>query len=181
MRSLRDMPFQTPEHAGLCEQLPLGQGIAHFGEDRPQHRAMRLRQAGLAAEPHHIPVVLPTLKLPRIDHLTPLGPQEVRAERVIPDLGRCPVDQRPHLTLGNQGRSPEVRLVKAPADAAHRVHFQPLGDAGLIVDQAPKPHAQRVRERVREGGEQDAGVGMRAGEMNGAAERHDSLSGAGRA
>ena len=104
----------------------------------------------------------------------------MRAERVIPDLGRCPVDQRPHLILGDQARRPEVRLVKAPADAAHRVHLQPFGDAGLIVDQAPEPHAQRVRERVREGGEEDPGVGMRAGEMDGTVKRDDRLSCAGR-
>ena len=181
MRPLRDMPLQMPEQAGLGEQPPFVQAIAHPGEDRPEHRTLRFRQAGLAAQPHDIPVVLPAFELPRIDHLAPLGPQEVGAERVPPDLGGRQVDQRAHLTFGDQGRRPEVRLVEAPADAAHRVHLQPLGDAGLVVDQAPEPHAQRVRQRVGEGGEEDAGIGMRAGEMNGAVERHDGLSGAGRA
>ena len=60
------------------------------------------------------------------------------------------------------------------------MHLQALGDAGLVVDQAPELHAERIRERIRESGEKDSRVGIRAGEMNGTVKRDDGLPGAGR-
>ena len=60
------------------------------------------------------------------------------------------------------------------------MHLQALGDARLVVDQAPELHAERIRERIRESGKKDSGVGIRAGKMNGTVKRDDGLPGAGR-
>ena len=49
----------------------------------------------------------------------------------------------------------------------------------LLVDQAPEPLAERVRERFGEGGQENPGVRMRAGEMDGTVKRDDRLSCAG--
>ena len=51
-------------------------------EDRPQHLALRLRQPRLSAEARDIAIRLPSLQLPRIDHLLPFGQQEMQAELV---------------------------------------------------------------------------------------------------
>ena len=44
------------------------------------------REAGLPAEARDVAVGLPGLELPGIDHLLPLGQEEVRAEPVLADL-----------------------------------------------------------------------------------------------
>ena len=60
------------------------------------------------------------------------------------------------------------------------MHLQALGDARLVVDQAPELHAERIRQRIRETGKKDSRVGIRAGEMNGTMKRDDGFPGAGR-
>ena len=106
MRCLNDMLFKAPEHSRFGKKSRFVEGIPHLSKYRPQHRALRFRQAGLAAEPYHVPVGLPAFELPRIDHSAPFSPQEMRAEDVRANLWTRPVDQLP-------------ALGKAPAAAVH--------------------------------------------------------------
>ena len=115
----RKMLFQALEHTGFCQKRSLGKAIAHFSEDRPEHRALRFCQTGLPTEPHHVPIGFPALKLPRVDHHAPFGPQEVRAELVLSGFGGRPIDQLPNLAIRGQSGRPEVGFVEAPADAPH--------------------------------------------------------------
>ena len=141
---------------------------------------MCLRQSRLATKAHDVPVGLPALKLPRVDHPAPFGPEEMRAELVILDFGCCLADQLANHLVGSQGERTHVGFVQAPTDPAHRMNLKALGDHRLVVDQAAELHAQNVRERVRECGQENPGVGMRAGEMDGTVKRDDRLSCAGR-
>ena len=70
---------------GVSDQLARLQPGANALEDRPQHRALRLRQPRLSAEPRDIAIRLPVLQLPGIDHLLPFGEQKMQAELVAAD------------------------------------------------------------------------------------------------
>ena len=54
-----------------------------------------------------------------------------------------------------------------------------LAEAGFVADEAAEAVLERSREGLREGGQQDAGVGVLAGEGDGAVEGDDGLTRAG--
>ena len=62
-------------------------------------------------------------------------------------------------------RPADVELVEPRGDGIQRVDFDPLGDTRLIADQPAEPRPEGVRQRIGECGEEDAGVGIGAGEM----------------
>ena len=64
--------------------------VAHPLEDRPQHRALLLRQPGLAAEPAHVAIVLPGPSCQASTTCSHSGEQEVRAGSVRPRCARTP-------------------------------------------------------------------------------------------
>ena len=70
----------------------------------------------------------------------------------------------------------DVRLVEPQADGVERVNVDPLRQARLAAQQPLQLGVQRVGQRVGEGGQQDAGVGMRARQMRGPVQRDDGLA-----
>ena len=100
VRSRLEVVFQALKHLGFGEKPSFGEPVAHLGEDRPEHGALCLRQSRLATKAHDVPVGLPALKLPRVDHPAPFGPEEMRAELVI---------LRFRLLLGLSAREPPRR------------------------------------------------------------------------
>ena len=104
----------------------------------------------------------------------------MRGEPVPFDTGGRPLDQLANHIVGRKGERPQIGFVQAPTDPAHRMHLQTFGDVWSVVNQTTESLAQSVRQRVRECGKEDPGIGMRLGEMHGAVEGHDGLPCAGR-
>src|SRR6266536_1703900 len=85
-------------------------------EDRPEHRALRLRQPRLSAEACHIAICLPVLQLPGIYHLLPFGEQEVETELVAPDGVRRVLNQLVQCLAAGNRRRPDVCFVETQSD-----------------------------------------------------------------
>ena len=149
-------------------------------EDRPQHRALRLREPRLSAEPRDIAIRLPVLQLPRIHHLLPFGEEKMQAELVAAHGARSLLHQLAHYLAAGDRRRPDVRLVEPKTDGIERVNINPFRETRLIAQQPLQLGLQRIRQRVGESRQQDAGVGMRARQMGGTVQRHDGLACAGR-
>ena len=98
-----------------------------------------------------------------------------------PDDARGLVEQLPYLACGRQHRSTEVGFVEPSRDATHRAHLETIGEAWLVADQTGHPDTQHLRERLREGRQENSGVTMRTGEVDSPMQRHDGLPGTGRA
>lgn len=81
------------------------------------------------------------------------------------------------LTAGNR-RLSDVRLVEPETDRVERVNIHPLRETRFVAEQSLQLGVQCVRQRVGEGGEQDAGVGMCACQMSGSVQCDDGLAGA---
>ena len=100
----------------------------------------------------------------------------MQAELVAADGIRGLLHQLAHdLAAGNR-RRPDVRLVEPQADGVERVNIDPLRETRLTAQQPLQLGLQRIRQRVGEGRQQDAGVGMRARQMGGPVQRHDGLA-----
>ena len=146
-----------------------------------KHLALRLREPRLPAEARDIAIRLPVLQLPRIHHLLPFGEQKMQAELVAADGTRGLFQQLAHDLAAGDRRRPDVRLVEPKADGVERVNIDPLGETRFVAQQSLQLGLQRIRQRVGEGRQQDAGVGMRARQMGGPVQRHDGLARARRA
>ena len=96
------------------------------------------------------------------------------------DTGGRPLDQFENNIVGRRANVPKLASYRRRPIPPIGMHLQTFGDAWSVVHQTPDSLAQRVRQRVREGGEEDPGVGMRPGKVNGAVKRDDRLSGTGR-
>ena len=181
MRSLCHLHRQPREHAGL-RQLPLfGEGRPDPREDRPEQLPLLLGQPGLAAEPLHVTVVLPTRELPGVDHRAPFRPEEVRTETMAFDTRSRLPEQLPDVLVRRRVEAAETGRVEAAPDAAHRIHFQTLGDLRFVPDEALEARPKRDGQRLGEGGQQHAALRMCSRQMHRPVERHDGLAGAGRA
>src|SRR5206468_10611252 len=139
--------------------------------------AARFRKPCATAEPLNVPVCLPRSKLPRIDNLIPLGPKEKRGESVISGCLGGISKQRAAVLVRRKAHWTDLRLVESAAQDAHRVNLEALEHARLIADQSLHVGAERMRQRLGERREQDATLGHRASQMNGAVERDDGLAG----
>ena len=180
MRRLGNLRGQPREHGGLRQPPVFRERRPDPREDRPEHLALLLGEPRPAAEPRQVAVGFPGLELPGVDHRAPLRPQEVRAEPVALDAGRGTVEQGPDVLVAGEIEGAGAGRVEPPADAAHGVHLEALGDLRLVADQTREPHAQGGGQRVGERRQQHAALGVRAGEMHGPVEGHDGLAGAGR-
>ena len=181
MRSLCHPRRQPREHAGLRQPPLFGERRLDPREHRPQQLPLLLGQAGLAAEPLHVAVVLPARKLPSVDHRAPFRPEKVRTETVAFDTGCRLPEQFPDVLVRRQIETPHVGRVEVSPDATHRVHLKTLGDLRLVPDEPPETRPQRGDQRIRERREQHAALRMCARQMHRPMERHDGLAGTGRA
>jgi hypothetical protein len=73
------------------------------------------------------------------------------------------------------GRS-ELGCVDPFAQFLHGEHIEPLQQAGFTLHQAMELLLQQGRQGLGEGGEENAGVRIVAGEEDGAVQRHDGLA-----
>ena len=80
--ALGDRVRQRREQAGVRDQLLRIQPGDDPLEDRPQNLALRLRQAGLPAEPGDVAIGFPGFQLPGVDQLLPFRQQKLQAEFV---------------------------------------------------------------------------------------------------
>ena len=71
---------------------------------------------------------------------------------------------------------PDVRLVEPQADGVERVNINPLRETRFVAQQSLQLGLQRIRQRVGEGRQQNAGVGMRARQMGGPVQCDDGLA-----
>ena len=94
--------------------------------------------------------------------------------------GRSP-DRAPDIFQRRQADRPDHALVEAASEGVEGLDVDPLGELRLVADEPAQPGAQRVGQGVREGGEQDASVGVPACERHRAVECHDGLPGPRRA
>src|SRR5262249_16897545 len=62
---------QQREQSRMGDQVPLFQARPDLLEDRPQRRALWLRQPGLSPEPGNVAIGLPAVQLPGVDDLLP--------------------------------------------------------------------------------------------------------------
>src|SRR5262245_52149113 len=129
--ALRDAGREGRKQLRMRNELAFTQGCANALEDRPQPGALRLREPRLSAEPHHIPVRLPAIELPRVNHVLPFRQQKEQAELVT---GRCRGGLAYKATYGLAAgdlRLPDVRSVEAEADRVERVNVDALGEPRL--------------------------------------------------
>ena len=172
-----------------------GKTGADLLEDRPQKGALGFGQTRLAAKAAHVAIRLPGVELPGIDHLLPLGQQEVRAELVARHfpgggLQRC----SDVLARSEPGRA-EMRFEETQADGVDGVNLETFGQTRImprgqasaaprvglaLVDQPTELRAQRVRQNLGERGEQNPRLGIGTGQEHRAMQSHHGLPGAGR-
>ena len=141
-------------------------------KDRPQHRALRLWQAGFPAQAPDVPIGLPGLQLPGVNDLFPRGHEKMPAEPLTVDgAGRLRQEGLEHLAAGDVWTT-DVRRVKATAHGVHGIDFQPIAEPWFVTDQASQASPQRIRQRVGHGGEQHPGIGVRTGQEHGPVQGH---------
>lgn len=75
-----EMLREPREDARLCEEVFGGEFLAEGGEDLPEGHAAGFGEACLEAKAGYLAVGFPGAKLPRIDHLFPLGAEKIRSE-----------------------------------------------------------------------------------------------------
>jgi hypothetical protein len=66
----------------------------------------------------------------------------------------------------NARPSPDVRFVEPQTNGVERVDINSFHETRFAAEKPPQFGLQRVRQRVREGRQQDAGVGVRARQMS---------------
>ena len=95
--------------------------------------ALRFREPGLAAEPGHVAIGLPSVQLPRIDDLLPFGQQETQAELVTFD-GLCRFFQEllHHLPIGD-GRLAAVRPVEPQTEGIEGMDVDAFGQTRFVA------------------------------------------------
>ena len=76
------MTYRRSGRSGL--QLPFSERRVHALEDGPERRALRFRQARLAAEARHVPIGPPRLQLPRVHDARPVW---IALQCLPPDTG----------------------------------------------------------------------------------------------
>ncbi len=175
------MRRDATEQIGPCDGLAFGQTGPHALENRPQDLALLAADAGLAAEPGDIAVVLPSRELPRVDDLAPLADQEPRREPVPLNLRSGLAQQRLDQRRRGDVRLTERRRVEVVSDPRHRMDGDPVGDLRLVAGQGPQPDAQRVCQGLREGRQQHACLRVSPGQGNRPVQCHDRLARAGAA
>lgn len=176
----RDSGGDLAEYFGQRDHTLRGKTDADLLEDRPQTGALGFGQTRLAAKAADVAIRLPGVELPGVDHLLPLGQQEVRAELVARHFPGCGLERCGDvLARGEPGRA-EMRLEEAQADGVDGVNLETLGQTRVVVDQPTELRAQRVRQNLGERGEQNPRLGIGAGQEHRAMEGHHGLPGAGR-
>ncbi len=171
---------EVGQHGCACDHPALGQSGSDGLEDGPERGAPGLRQTRLASQALHIPIVIRGFQLPGVDRIRPFRPQETETERLIAGRRARLGDQAADLLIRGQSCRPEMPRRQPAADSIDGVDFEPFGESRLGADQASELGAQRIRQRLGEGRQQDATLRMSAREKDRAMQRDDGLPGAGR-
>ena len=163
------------------EQLRLGDHLARFqavtdpGEDRPQDLPLRLGNARLPPQARHVAIGVPIRQLPRVHDLRPFGHQKVQAEFVAANVGGGLLHQIANHVAFGDGRRTDVGLVEALPNGVERMHVDTLGQTRFARQQPPELRLEGIGERIGEGRQQNAGVGVGPGEKRRAMQGDDGL------
>ena len=154
---------QRGEHPGVGDQLPRLQPAANPLEDGPQHRALRLRQPGLAAEAGDIAIRSQVSNCQASTTCSHSVSRKCRLNLWPPTAFGRFTEQFPHALAAGERDRPAVRLVEPKTDGIERVNVDAFAKARLAADQSFQLGVQRVRQRVGEGRQQHTRVGMCCG------------------
>ena len=90
------------------------------------------------------------------------------------------IDKQANFPRGCQLTYADLGLVETQANSLEGMHINPLGKTRLLGQQPVELGLEGGRQRIGEGGQQYAGIGMLTREVRSTVQGHDGLAGTGR-